>query len=282
MNRSVSGGADLHLHTIFSDGGWTPEEMVAAARAKGLVAIAVTDHDTLDGFQRAREAAGESGPEVIAGVEFSCPSRNGGVEEAHIVGLFLDTQCKELQEALAGFRRCRRKRAGRIVEKLNRLGVRLTPDEVFDPAGVGNVGRLHVARALVRAGHVNTVEAAFGNWIRVGRPAYVPRERPPAKETIALIHRAAGVAVLAHPGLTDLDEDISALAEQGLDAIEVYCSEHSSEQERHYLQIARHNGLLISGGSDCHGHNKVRNTLGNVRLDMAALEALRDRRPRAE
>jgi len=277
MTRPTREGADLHLHTIFSDGTSTPEELVTGARATGLTVIALTDHDTLDGLDRAHAAAGDEGPEVIGGVEFSCPSRNSGGEEAHLVGLFLDPACAKLQDALARFRRLRRDRAVRMVEKLNRIGVRIRPDDVFNLAGLGNVSRLHIARALVQAGCVRSVDAAFAKWIRVGRPAHVPRDRPAAKATIALIHRAGGVATLAHPGLTNLDEDIPKLVEDGLDAIEVYCTDHTTDQEKHYLETAQRYGLLISGGSDCHGRNKDRSTLGSIRLHADAVAALRER-----
>ena len=136
--------------------------------------------------------------------------------------LKLNTDCDELQETLARYRELRHARALRIVEKLNRADVRLTPDDVFSLAGHGSVSRLHVARALVEAGHVHTISAAFNRWLRPGRPAFVPRERPPAAATIALVHRSGGVAVLAHPAKTERDEEIPSLAEAGLDAIEVY------------------------------------------------------------
>jgi len=277
MSRAATRWADLHLHTIFSDGAYTPEELAALARARRLAVIALTDHDTLDGLDRTRKAAGDDGPEVVPGVEFSAPSRGDGSEEAHIVGLFLDPKCEDLQAALARFRKSRRERALRIVEKLNRAGIPLRADDVFDLAGVGNPGRLHIARALVQGGYAKSVEAAFRKWIRVDRPAYAPRERPPARDTIGLIHRAGGVAVLAHPGLTGVDQDIPALVGMGLDAIEVYCADHTPEQEQRYLGIAQRHGLLVSGGSDCHGHHKDRAHLGKVRLDLEAVEALRRR-----
>ena len=269
-------GADLHLHTIFSDGTYTPEDLVAGAERKGLAAIGLTDHDTLDGFERASQAAESAAVEVIPGVEFSCPSQ-GDREEAHIVGLFLDSNHDELQNSLKKFRENRRRRAIRMVEELNRAGLALRSDDVFGLAGVGNVSRLHVAQAIVAAGHVSSIEAAFREYIRNGARAYVPRERPLGDWTIGLIHRAGGVAILAHPGLTKRDDDIPSLAAQGLDALEAYCPDHDSIMEQHYLDIATHHQLLVSAGSDCHGHNKSRSRLGSIRLDSDHLEALRER-----
>ena len=277
MTPRAPHGADLHLHTLFSDGTCTPEELIADARQVGLAAIALTDHDALAGLERAQRAAGDGGPEVIPGVEFSAPSRADGIEEAHIVGLFLDPGSPALTRALERFRRNRRERAMEIVERLNKLGVPLRTDAVFAQAGEGNVGRLHVARALLEAGHIESIQKAFHRWIRVGRPAYVPRERPPAPETIELIHRAGGIAVMAHPGQTGSDNDLPSLAEAGLDGIEVYCPEHSGAQRQRYLGLAHKHDLLVSGGSDYHGRNKNGNAIGCVRLDLKIVAALRER-----
>jgi len=276
MTSQPPHGADLHLHTIFSDGAYTPEDLVAAAHRNRLATIGLTDHDTLDGFERTSRAAEELSLEAIPGVEFSCPSQ-GDREEAHIVGLFLDPGHDELQDTLKQFRENRRRRAIRMVEELNRMGVALHADDVLKLAGVGNISRLHVAHAIVNAGHVPSIEAAFRRYIRKGAPAYVPRDRPSADWTIALIHRAGGVAVLAHPGLTKRDEDIPRLVSYGLDALEVYCPDHDSNMEQHYLDIAAQHRLLVSAGSDCHGHNKKRSHLGSIRLDRNHVEALRER-----
>jgi len=276
MSHPPTGGADLHLHTVFSDGAYTPEELVEAARRAGLAAIAITDHDTLAAVERARRAAARL-PEVIAGVEFGTPDQEGPGEETHIVGLFLDPSSDELQSALARFRALRRERVLRVIEKLNRAGLKLDPEEVLDLAGPGSLGRLHVARALVAAGYARSVGSAFRLWLGPGRPGFVPRHRPSVAETIALIHRAGGVAVLAHPGKTGCDGDIGPMVEAGLDAIEAYCPDHTPDQVRRYLEAARRYGLLIAGGSDCHGRAKETITLGRVRLDLDLVEALRAR-----
>jgi 3',5'-nucleoside bisphosphate phosphatase len=270
-------GADLHLHTTYSDGAYTPEELVAVAREKRLAAIAVTDHDILDGVAPARSAAGTEGPEVISGVEFGVASEDDRPGELHIVGLFVDTESARLRGELAALRDLRRERVLEMIERLNRCGVTLRPQQVFSLAAGDSVGRLHVARALLEIGHVKNIGAAFHHWLGVGKPAYVPRERPTAVETIDLIHSAGGVAIMAHPGQTQRDDQIAALAAVGLDGLEAFSSDHTAEQVAQYIETTEKLGLLVSGGSDCHGHNKDRIRVGSVRLEESRLEALRRR-----
>lgn len=273
-------GADLHLHTVYSDGAYTPERLVAAAVALDVRTLAVTDHDSLEGVEpvrRAAESATGAGLEVIAGAEFGTATQDTIVQELHIVGLFLDPACEELQAALRRFRQKRHERAEAMVEKLNRMGIELRLSDVLRLAGSGNVGRVHIARALVEAGRVRSLGGAFKRWLGQGGPAYVPRERPTPEETITLIHRAGGVAVMAHPGKTERDEEIPRLAAAGLDGIEVYCPDHSPSQEKQYTELVRQHGLLAGGGSDCHGAVGERVTLGRVRLDDKMVEALRAR-----
>ena len=273
----ADGGADLHLHTTFSDGLYSPEQLVAQARAKGLRAIAVTDHDSLGAVASCRAAAEAGGIEVISGVEFGTPHDPGaGGEEIHIVGLFLDHGGAVLADALAAFALRRRERVAKMSEQLNRCGVTLRPEQVFALATRGTVGRLHVARALVAAGHVGTIGAAFSQWLSPDRPAYVPQARPGAAETIALIHRAGGAAVMAHPGQTRRDAEIPALVEAGLDGLEAFCADHSAEAARRYTDLAGKFGLLLSGGSDDHGR-ETGGGLGTVRVPMECVEALRRR-----
>jgi predicted metal-dependent phosphoesterase TrpH len=270
-------GADLHLHTVYSDGVYTPETLVAAAIEQDLRTIALTDHDSVDGVEPTRRAAREAGLEVIAGAEFGVPVSDEGDEEIHLVGLFLDIESPALQEGLRHNRTQRKQRVMEMIEKLNRIGVPLRTEEVLSLAAPGNVTRLHLARALVQAGRVRSVHTAFKRWLRPGSPAFVPREGAPAAETIALIHCAGGLAVMAHPGKTLRDAEIPALAEAGLDAIEVYCPDHSASDELRYLHLAAQHGLLAGAGSDCHGDRNGRILIGKVRLDEGQTEALRAR-----
>jgi len=269
--------ADLHVHSNYSDGTYTPEELVRRAQRAGLGVIALTDHDSVGGVARARVAGEEIGVEVVAGVEFGTPAGDAGFPEAHIVGLFIDPDCPELRNAVETWRALRCERAVQICEKLNGVGVSLRPDDVFALAGGGSVGRLHVAKALVANGEAATIATAFNRWIGADGPAYVPRRCASAIELIRLIHRSGGVAVLAHPKLNVKDDEIPAFADAGLDAVEVYSPEHTREDERRYARIAEELGLLAAGGSDCHGGNKETCALGSVRLEWALVEALRER-----
>ena len=167
-----------------------------------------------------------------------------------------------------------------MIEKLNRIGVTLRMEEVLSLAAPGNVTRLHLARALVQAGRARSIRAAFRRWLRPGTPAFVPRAGAPAAEVIALIHRAGGLAVMAHPGKTLRDGEIPALVEAGLDAIEAYCPDHSASEELRYLRLAAQYGLLAGAGSDCHGDRNGRILIGRVRLDEDETEALRARAER--
>lgn len=280
MNSLRPNGADLHLHTIFSDGAYTPESLIAAARERHLAAIAVTDHDAIDGVEPTRTAAGKAGPEVIAGVEFGVADeeRPG---ELHIVGLFLDTESGRLRCELERFRNLRRERVYEMIQRLNRCGMVMRPQQVFSLAGGESVGRLHVARALVEAGYVKTIGAAFERWLGTGKPGYVARARPNVAETLDLIHSAGGVAVMAHPAQSLRDDQIPALAAAGLDGLEAFTPDMTGAESARYIALAESLGLLVSGGSDCHGHNKDLASIGSVRLEEARLEALRNRAARA-
>jgi hypothetical protein len=269
--REPPSGADLHLHTIYSDGAYTPEMLVKSARSFGLRTIAVTDHDTVDGVRAVQEAAGDF-PEVIPGVEFSTECDQS---EVHLLGLFVDTQNKTLQEELRTYRIRREQRIHVILDKLSAMGVTVLPEDVFRYAGKGTPGRMHVALAMIARGHARDIGTAFGRYIGNGRPAYVAKERQSPRETVEIIRGAGGVSVLAHPGLTQRDDLLPELVRAGLQAVEAYCCAHTKQQERAYLRAAREHHLLVSGGSDCHGMNKQKLLMGSVRLADEKVEQLR-------
>jgi 3',5'-nucleoside bisphosphate phosphatase len=276
MPEKGQGGADLHLHSNHSDGSLCPSDVVETAISKNLEAMALTDHDSISGVAEAREAAGER-IEVIAGVEFGTPHENIKLPEVHIVGLFLDPEHDELQASLELWRQKRHGRAMAMIEKLNQLGLEMRPDDVLSIADGGSISRLHIAKALQSKGYITTIQSAFRRYIGNGGPAFVARERPPTHTIIDLIHRAGGVAILAHPALSVPDDTIPIFAEMGVDGIEAYCIDHSWVEINHYEEMAKFYGLLVSGGSDCHGHNKDKTTIGVTRLDMKHVEALRQR-----
>jgi len=240
---------DLHAHTLFSDGALTPEAVVARALERSLAALSITDHDSVEGVERARLAAG-SALDVVPGIEVSS-SLNG--MDLHILGYYIDPEDERLSEALARFREERLRRALAMVERLRDLAVPVDFDVVLELAGPGVVGRPHVAEALVRAGHVETVDEAFRRFIGSLGEAYVPRPTFHPDRAIALIHAAGGVSVLAHPGSALADVVVEQLAAAGLRGIEVWHPQHGAVAVRRFRALARRLDLLETGGSDFHG-----------------------------
>ncbi len=253
MNRPPlpKGGrrVDLHAHTLFSDGALTPEGVVAHALERSLAALAITDHDSIEGVERARLAAGSS-LELVPGIEVSS-SLNG--VDIHILGYYLDPEDDELTRALARFREERLQRALAMVERLRELGAAVDFEVVLELAGPGVVGRPHVAEALVRAGHVESVEEAFRRFIGSHAEAFVSRPSFRPERAIALIHSAGGVSVLAHPGTSLSDLVIEELAAAGLRGLEVWHPQHGAAAVRRFRALARRLDLLETGGSDFHG-----------------------------
>jgi hypothetical protein len=266
--------ADLHAHTRYSDGAFTPAELVREARRRGLAAVAVTDHDTLDGVADARAAGAAAEVEVIAGVEITA---RVAAHEVHLLGYFFDEawRASTLMVALQHAQEVREQRARQFVAKLNELGVAVTMADVAAGSGRGTVGRPHVAQALVRRGVVRTVEEAFERFLKAGQPAYVERYRMEAAEAIGHVRRAGGVAVLAHPGLNRVDDRLAELRDQGLGGLEVWHSQHTGAQTKRYRELAEKLGLIATGGSDCHGPVRGGPLLGTVSVGYEVVEGLR-------
>lgn len=265
--------ADLHTHTRFSDGTYTPEELATHARRVGLGAIALTDHDTVEGCPRMAKACAHEGLEFVAGTELTA-EQDGS--EVHILGYFLRIEHPRLRAEMRRFQQVRQSRIGAMAERLQTLGVSLTAEQVFTVAQCDSPGRPHVARALVESGVCRSPDEAFDRFLKQGRPAWVPKCRVAAAAAIALIHEAGGVASLAHPGLLRRDELIPALADLGLDGLECFHSRHTRGQTQRYEEIANECRLLITGGSDCHGLSKGRPLIGTVKLSHHHFERLRD------
>lgn len=265
--------ADLHIHSVCSDGLHTPTQIVEEARAVGVGAISLTDHDTAAGTDEAMAAGERLGVQVIPGIELSAHIDE---REIHLLGYFYDREDAKLVEHLTGLREIRRERGGAIVERLNSLGVELTIEEVLDKADGGLLGRPHVASVLVDRGSVPTKEEAFDLYLGDRKPADVPKPRTPYGEVIELIHQLRGVAVLAHPGGSANEALISRLAKAGLDGIEVYHPAHLPTRIEHYTEMLARHGLLPSGGSDSHGEPDGAR-VGDCGIGCEAIEALSTR-----
>jgi hypothetical protein len=266
--------ADLHLHTQFSDGTYSPEELVAQAQRHGLAALALTDHDTVEGCARCATACQGAGILFIPGTELTA-EQDG--HELHILGYCIDTQSRELLAEVAQFQNVRQNRIREMVARLKQIRVPLEAEAVFELAKCRSPGRPHVARALVQAGLCSSLDEAFERFLKKNRPAWVPKFKISASDAINLVHNAGGVAVLAHPGLNRCDEVIPGMVEAGLDGIECFHTKHSTATSDHYLKIAEHFHLLITGGSDCHGMSKGRPLIGSVKLPYLYVEKLRAR-----
>jgi predicted metal-dependent phosphoesterase TrpH len=237
------------MHSTASDGSRSPADVVRAAHGAGLLAIALTDHDSVAGLAEARAVGAELGVRVVNGVELSAVE---GDSETHVLGLHLaDTAI--LDQGLGALREMRMRRALTIVEKLHAHGVQITFDDVLAHSGAGAVGRPHVARALVGHGWATDLRDAFDRYLGAGRPAYVAKEQLMMADAIRMIHSAGGLAVLAHPGGGGTRERIIALAAQGLDGIEVKHPGHSPSDTTRLRGLCEQLALVPSGGSDWHG-----------------------------
>ena len=264
--------ADLHLHTSFSDGTFTPEELVLQAQKNGLACIALTDHDTVQGCARAAAACAPVLIEFIPGTELTAEHDD---TEVHILGYFLDTQNQTLLAEIAKFQAVRKQRIYEMVARINEIGVPLKVEAVFALANCESPGRPHVARTLVKEGLTRNLDEAFERFLKKGRPAWVPKAKMSARESVDLIHQAGGLAVMAHPGLNRTDDIIPALVDAGLDGIECFHTKHSTTMAERYLGIADQFHLLVTGGSDCHGFSKARPLIGTVRLPYEHVEKMK-------
>lgn len=266
--------ADLHLHTYFSDGTFSPEEVASLAQQKGLKAVALTDHDTMEGCPRMGLACAAAGIEFVPATELTAEVSS---HEIHFLGYFLDQENELLLRELAKFQEVRQRRIHEMCDKLNEAGVPLKAESVFTLANCRSPGRPHVARALVQAGFCANLDQAFERFLRKGKPAWVPKFKMSARDAINLIHQAGGLAVMAHPGLNRSDEMIPEMVRAGMDGLECFHTKHSTNMTEHYLQIAEAHHLLVTGGSDCHGLSKGKPLIGTVRIPYRLVELMKER-----
>ena len=267
---------DLHTHSTASDGKLRPSEAVLLAAQVGVKTLALTDHDTTDGIAEAQRAGRELGICVIAGVEINSEGEHG---DAHILGLLIDPAEPALQEQLVAIRDARVGRARGMLKKLAAMGMSVEWARVQAIAGDAvSIARPHIARAMVEAGHVATVQEAFDKYISNDGPAYVNRLRLTMSEAIGVIHVAGGLAVLAHPAHSELVHLIPQLVEAGLDGVEVYYPAHTPEQQSELLEIAARYDLVVTGGSDFHSlDDPAHGTLGCVDVPPQVVDKLKVR-----
>ena len=264
--------ADLHLHTHFSDGTFSPEELVKRAVHSGLTTLALTDHDTVEGCARMAAACAAVHIEFWGGTELTAELAG---TELHVLAYGFDPRPARMLQAMARLQAARQDRIHEMVQRVNTLNVAIRAEEVFALANCHSPGRPHVARALVERGICSSVDEAFARFLKKGRPAWAPKAKVAVDEAIRLVHRAGGLAVLAHPGLNQADPYLPVLIEAGLDGLECFHTKHTPSATNRYLALAQEHQLLVTGGSDCHGMAKGRPLIGSLRLDPIHLQPLR-------
>lgn len=268
----MDGSIDLHLHSTCSDGSSTPEEVVQRAAGLGLKIISLTDHDSVSGVSAAQEAGEALGVHVVPGAELS--AQHDG-RDVHILAYFVDYTSESLLRSLAQYQDERRNRAERIVKKLNRLGVKVTFEQVLAKADGASIGRPHIADVLVEEGVCFSPNEAFFKYLGYGKTAYEEKYVMSPSEAVKVIHEAGGVAVLAHPVLYQSDTMLPGLVKEGLDGIEVWHIKHKVKDSCRYSAFAEEHELLQSGGSDCHGDARGDAIIGKVHVPVSVYEDLK-------
>ena len=269
---------DLHLHTHHSDGSWSPTQVIEQARRLKFRQIAVTDHDTTDGIDEAIAAAGET-LEVIPGIEINTvlPRVDGPDVDVHILGYFIEPSSSKLRATIERQQKARLRLVDDVIEKLNSLGVNLTFEHIKNCAGSGSIGRPHITRAIVQVGGAANVVEAYERFMSRNSPDYVRRHSVTPQEAIEAIADAGGVASIAHPGKgEEVSWLIPLLKEAGLRAIEAYHRSHSLQTVKYHLKYAREHGMLVTGGSDCHGPSDGYGaSIGSVRVPLEVVYKLK-------
>lgn len=262
MDFNKRAGIDLHIHSNASDGSLSPLQIIALAQKLGVLAISITDHDTIDGV---KDLFGHGIPaeiKILSGVELSARPPAGYVcpGSFHILGYGIDLEDPALHETLEELQRVRKNRNPQIIARLQTLGMDITMHDVLEIAGNGQLGRPHIAQVMVQKGYADSIDGAFDGFLGKGQPAYVDKFRLESRQAIDRIRNAGGVAVLAHPYLLEAESDqaleelIITLKQLGLEGLEAYYPGHSYEQVAFYRQLAESHGLVITGGTDYHGN----------------------------
>jgi predicted metal-dependent phosphoesterase TrpH len=269
LDSSRDAEIDLHIHSSASDGTFTPTEILSTAVMLNLKAIAITDHDTIQGSREALAAGIPTNLEFITGVEISAAPPPGFnlTGSIHILGYSIDLDNHRLIKTLEVLRKSRENRNPKILGRLNQLGIQVSPEDLQREAGDAMVGRPHIAAAMVTKGYAVSIDDAFDRLLGKGKPAYVDKYRIPSEEAVHVILEAGGVPVLAHPLLTGLENSrlealLLRLKEMGMMGIEAYYPEHPPDSVALYLALARRHDLLVTGGTDFHGEIKPEIQMG--------------------
>ncbi len=262
---------DLHIHTTFSDGTLTPDEVITAAKKSGLQAIAFADHDSVGALYNYTDS---QELEIVPCTELSAREKNKSI---HILGYFIDYKNAELGRFIRDQRKARVSRGERMVKKLNKLGINITMREVRKKVKGEVVGRPHIARVLLDKGVVKDLREAFSLYIGNDKPCYVPKPNIKVKEVVRIIKIAGGIPVLAHPVFLEDDEFVSKIIDDGIEGLEVWCPAHGKGNIERYLKIAKEKNLIVTGGSDSHGNLDPYPMIGNFKVDYEVLVKMKSR-----
>ena len=268
---------DLHIHTNYSDGTFTPSEAVEYAKKVKLTAISITDHDSIDGIDEALEASLKTGLEVIPGIELSSEVGDQSKSEMHILGYHINYKSEDLKSVLDVFKKSRFKRALEILAKLKNRGIDIKDQSFIEDAQHKAIGRLHFAKALIEEGYVGSISEAFQKYLSQNKPAYVPKHAMSALEAIKFIRQAGGVPVMAHPYYTHYNDKamLQTLVDGGLMGIEAWHIKHPENAVKKFLSLAEEFDLIATGGSDCHGPYKSEAPImGSVKIPYSVVEKL--------
>lgn len=268
---------DMHIHSIESDGTYTPEEIILRAMKNNVVALAITDHDTVAGVKKGREVAQKFQMEFIEGIEISCNEED---LEVHILGYYLNLEDEEFLAELRELEEAREKRNRKIIEKFEKIGIIIDIEELKSFAPGNIISRLHFANYLLEKGIVLSKTEAFDKYLGKHGIAYVPKENFPPERAVKMIKKNGGFVSLAHPKLVTLNDEklkdlIMRLKECGLDALESQYSSFSKSEKQKYKKLAKKYGLLITGGSDFHGGNREGVDIGDAGLEYSQLEVIK-------
>jgi len=267
----VEGKIDLHLHTNFSDGTLSPEEIVIEAQKKGYSVISICDHDCIDGIEPALQAGLKYGVRVIPGVEITAEKED---LEVHILGYFIDYKDPDFKKSLSDIRESRVKRIYDMIEKLKEFDINISPEEVFKLSEKGSVGRPHLAKVLVKNGFVASEDEAFRKYLGDKSPCCVRRFNLTPDQAIEVILKAKGVPVYGHPKVMGRDDFLPGFIKAGLRGLEAYHSDHDKNVTNYYKELAKENNLIVTGGSDFHGTAKKNVFIGSINVPRELVEDL--------